>query len=119
MQKVIIAGGREFNDYKKLSVFLTMLVNNKRISYPFTVVSGMARGADALGLTIAKCMKTEPVKMAADWNKHGKSAGYKRNSEMSEIGDVLVACWDGKSRGTKHMIDTMRKLNKPTYVLRY
>jgi hypothetical protein len=77
------------------------------------VVSGTARGVDKLGEEWAE-RKGIPVKrFPADWNKHGKSAGYLRNVEMGEYADALLALWDGESRGTKHMIDIMNKLGKP------
>lgn len=41
----------------------------------------------------------------ADWKKYGSSAGYIRNDEMAKYADCLIAFWDGKSKGTKHMID--------------
>ena len=40
----------------------------------------------------------------AEWEKHGKAAGYKRNARMADNADGLLAVWDGESRGTKHMI---------------
>ena len=39
-----------------------------------------------------------------------------RNHEMVEYADALVAVWDGKSRGTQHMILNMQKTGKPVYV---
>ena len=51
-----------------------------------------------------------PIKQfPADWNKYGKSAGYKRNEEMAKYADALIAFWDGKSKGTKHMIDLAKR----------
>ena len=47
--------------------------------------------------------------LGPDWDKYGKSAGYIRNTEMAEAGDILVAFWDGKSKGTEHMINIMKK----------
>ena len=49
----------------------------------------------------------------ADWNKHGKAAGHKRNIEQGIYGDILVAFWDGKSLGTRGMIREMQVNNKP------
>ena len=51
-----------------------------------------------------------------DWDKDGRSAGYKRNAEMAEYADALIAVWDGDSKGTKHMIECMNKLNKKVYI---
>lgn len=47
--------------------------------------------------------------MKADWDIYGKSAGYIRNAEMAKYADACVVFWDGKSRGTKHMIDLAKK----------
>lgn len=55
----------------------------------------------------------------ADWDKHGKSAGYKRNEEMARNADALIAFWDGKSKGTKHMIDIARECNLPARIVKY
>ena len=47
----------------------------------------------------------------ADWDQFGKSAGYKRNIQMAEHADALIAIWDGKSKGTMHMITEACKRN--------
>ena len=54
-------------------------------------------------------IKTDNIVMNADREKHGKSAGYKRNQEMANVSTHLIAFWDGKSRGTKHMIDIAKR----------
>ena len=55
----------------------------------------------------------------ADWDKYGKAAGYKRNGEMARNADALIAFWDGKSRGTKHMIDLAKKYDLQARVVMY
>lgn len=75
---------------------------------PTTVISGGALGADKLGENWAKTNSIPCEIYPADWDKHGKSAGYKRNQEMAEKAEALIAIWDGESRGTKHMIDIAR-----------
>lgn len=52
----------------------------------------------------------------AEWHVHGKSAGFKRNTDMAEMADNCLAIWDGKSRGTKHMIDECLRLGRSTHV---
>lgn len=78
------------------------------------VISGEARGADAAGGMWA-CVNNIPVEgYPADWDKHGRKAGPIRNQQMADAADALIALWDGKSRGTRDMINRMR--NKPTFV---
>lgn len=72
------------------------------------VVCGMARGADMLGLRWANRMQIPVVRFPANWDLYGKSAGYRRNVQMAENADALIALWDGKSRGTGHMVDIAR-----------
>lgn len=109
--KVIIAGGREFTDYEMLKRECNNIFKELNISNPI-IVSGLARGADSLGLQFAKENEYEYKCFPADWDSYGKSAGYKRNQQMGEYSDILIAFWDNKSRGTKHMIDVMKKLEK-------
>jgi hypothetical protein len=104
--KVIIAGGRTFNDYDLLcqNCDKTLSLQNE-----IEIVSGTANGADKLGEKYAN-EKGYPIKQfPADWDKYGKSAGYKRNEEMAKYADALIAFWDGKSKGTKHMIDLAKR----------
>ena len=120
MIKVIIAGTRDFNDYaflkKNLDYFLQGInPNNEEIE----IVSGNARGADKLGERYAK-EHNLPVKLfPANWDKYGKRAGYLRNQEMANYSDMLIAFWDEKSKGTKHMIDIAKKQDLTVIVVGY
>lgn len=50
----------------------------------------------------------------ADWERHGKRAGYLRNREMAELGaDLVLAFWDGQSKGTMHMVDLAEEYGIP------
>ena len=82
------------------------------------IVSGTARGADRLGEQYANANSLPLKKMPAEWDKYGKSAGYKRNEQMAEYSDCLIAFWDGQSRGTKHMIDIARRLDLEVIVIK-
>ena len=72
-----------------------------------------------MGYEWARSKGVHIISMPADWNTHGKSAGYKRNEQMAELGDYLIAFWDGVSRGTKHMIDIAVRKNIVTTVIYY
>lgn len=75
-------------------------------------VTGGCRGADSAAYDMMEGLV--PIKVfPADWKTHGKAAGPMRNREMARYADVLIAIWDGKSRGTKNMIETFAKTGKP------
>ena len=106
--KVIIAGGRNFNDYKKLCQFCDKVLSNQT---EIEIVSGTANGADKLGEKYANDKKYPIKQFPANWNKYGKSAGYKRNMQMAKYADALIAFWDGTSKGTMHMINLAKQFN--------
>lgn len=106
--KIIIAGGRDFNDYATLCAFCDLALRNQ---IEIEVVSGTASGADKLGERYALERRYDITRFPADWEKYGKAAGYKRNAEMANYADGLIAFWDEKSKGTKHMIDLAKKAN--------
>jgi hypothetical protein len=111
--KVIIAGGRNITDY---SLVLSAI---RESGFTITeVVSGMAPGVDTLAVQYAKENDLPLQQFWAEWGFYGKSAGPIRNRNMAKYGEALIAIWDGKSRGTKNMIEEATKRNLPVYVLR-
>ena len=78
---------------------------------PFTLISGGARGADRLAERFADEHNLKKIIHKPDWNKCGRAAGFMRNAKIIADSDVLVAFWDGKSRGTKDSIEKARKKN--------
>lgn len=127
--RVIIAGSREFNDFPKLmnsSMEILTEISKKRDDLDrIRIISGTARGADKLGEQYAKIAHYELSKFPADWDKLGKRAGYVRNAEMAKFAveddsyGVLIAFWDGQSRGTKHMIDLAKRYGLEIHVVNY
>ena len=106
--KIIIAGCRNFNDYKMLSEVCDNLLSKQK---EIEIVSGMANGADKLGVKYAENNNIKIKMFPANWDRYGKSAGYKRNNEMAEYADGLIAFWDRKSKGTEHMINLAKRSN--------
>jgi hypothetical protein len=117
--KVIVAGGRDFSDYRLMHETLDRLLKSKSKTHKVAIISGTARGADTEGEEYAHDVGIDCIQMPADWNTHGKSAGYKRNHAMAEIADAAVVFWDGKSRGSKHMIDIAKAKGLPLRVVYY
>jgi len=119
---VIIAGGRDFNDYELLKRKLNHLLGRwLHLPVQIDVVSGCAWGADRLGERWAKEVGAYVVPFPADWEKYGKAAGPIRNEEMAKYaaGEYCVCFWDGKSKGTKDMISLCQKYDINLRVVRY
>ena len=117
MFRVIIAGSRTFDNYDLLQHKMDYFLSE--ITEPVQVVCGLARGADALGLQYARNRGFEIRYYPAEWERYGKSAGYRRNAQMAENADALVAFWDGESRGTMNMITQARTHNLKVRIVRY
>lgn len=111
---VIIAGSRKFNNYELLTEVCDHILENKvRDGYKITIISGHADGADSLGEKYASQRGYDLKIFPAEWEKYGKSAGFKRNEKMAKIGNALIAFFaDGaESRGTKNMVKIAREKN--------
>lgn len=117
--KVIIAGSRGFSNYKLLKDECDKFLRDKRKEYNIIIISGGARGADFYGEKYAKDEGFSLEVFPANWNKFGKSAGFRRNEQMAEVADALIAFWDGKSHGTKHMIEIMENKKLLVKVVNY
>jgi len=113
--KIIIAGGRDFTDYDKLSSYCDHLLQNQ---IDVEIVSGVARGADMLGERYARERRYKIKQFPANWDI-GKAAGFIRNEEMARYADALIAFWDGKSKGTGHMINLAKKYNLNVRIYNY
>lgn len=119
MKKIvaIVAGSRDFMDYNMAKSNLLKLL--KPEENDVTIISGCAKGADYLGMLFAEEYHCKLIQQPARWDKHGKAAGPIRNKQMLDIAlglmnesgaePMLIAFWDGKSRGTKNMIDIAQK----------
>jgi hypothetical protein len=115
--KLIVAGGRDFLDYDKCKAVLDHFLQNT--SEEIIVLCDKARGADTLGEWYAQQYLDGVEYYPADWERHGKPAGYIRNREMAKNATHLVAFWDGRSKGTEHMIDLAKEYNLNIRVIKY
>ena len=86
-------------------------------SIPRTVISGGAKGADSLGEQFAKEFGYGRTIFLPQWDKYGKSAGFRRNQQIVDACDMVLAFWDGKSRGTADTILKARIAKKPTFII--
>lgn len=119
--KVIIAGSRNITNIALVELACFKAIQKwrkKGISdYITEVVCGEAKGVDTLGKELAKKANIPIKSFPADWNLHGKKAGYLRNLEMANYADALIAIWDGKSPGTRMMINLAKQKKLKIFIL--
>ena len=118
---VLIVGSRNFDNYNLLKAKCNELLKNHK---EITVVSGGARGADALAKKYAEDKGYGYIEFPANWDKYGKSAGYIRNEQMHKFISEkekrgVIAFWDGASKGTAHNFDLAKKYRNEIKVIRY
>ena len=108
--KVAVIGSREFDDYDRLKEALD------RINMTH-LVSGGADGGDTLGERYADENGIPKTIHLPDWKRYNKAAGFIRNQLIIDDAELIVACWDGKSGGTKDSLDKAQAQKKDTYIL--
>lgn len=110
MNKVIIAGSRSLNNYSLVVEAI------KESGFEIDeVVSGQAVGIDTCGALWAVNNNISLKSFYPDWKGLGKSAGYVRNKEMAKYGTHLILIWDGKSKGSGHMLNLAKEYKLKIY----
>jgi hypothetical protein len=115
--KIIVAGGRDFDDYGRMSKVLN--TNLEGIKELILVRGDCPTGADALVKVYAEECGIDLATFEADWDQYGDAAGPIRNSKMAQYGHALIAFWDMNSPGTDSMIKQARKVGIPIMIIVY
>jgi hypothetical protein len=108
--KVAVIGSRGFNNYELVKKTLT----NIEITL---LVSGGADGADSLGERYAIENNIETKIFLPDWEKYKRAAGMIRNTDIVNESELVVAFWDGTSKGTLDSINKAKKTNKKIIII--
>jgi hypothetical protein len=103
MRNVAIVGSREWKDIVAIHKFIDILCPEIHC-----IVSGAGRGVDREAELYARSKGFETLIFPAEWDRYGRSAGFRRNVTIVENSDVVYAFWDEVSRGTKHTMDTAK-----------
>ena len=82
------------------------------------IVSGGARGIDTCARDYALANGLKLTEVLPEYDKYGRGAPFKRNLQIIEYADEVLAFWDGQSRGTKYVIEQCRKKNKKVTVMK-
>ena len=104
--RIAIVGSREFPEMDMVREFVAALPSDA------VVISGGARGVDSVAEEAAGTRGLETVIFPAEWDRHGKKAGFLRNKDIVAAADKVVAFWDGKSKGTAHTIRLAQEAGK-------
>jgi predicted Rossmann fold nucleotide-binding protein DprA/Smf involved in DNA uptake len=102
-ERVAIVGSRDFPNLESVGQYVSDLPRDS------VIVSGGARGVDRAAEAVARAKGMATLIFPADWNRHGKAAGYMRNRLIVANADRLVAFQHNNSRGTQHSIDLARE----------
>lgn len=113
IKKIVIAGCRNFSNYKIAKEYIDFCIRDIKEKYELVFISGGCKGADSLGERYAHENGYTLEIYPANWEKYGRSAGPKRNKLMAENCDYVICFWDEKSPGTKSMLKYAKELNKP------
>ena len=111
--KLGIIGSRTFDNYIVLEEFIKNTLQVDKIEL---IVSGDAQGADKMGAFFAERNNIKTLIFPPDWDKHGKAAGFIRNKDIVNNSDIILAFWDGKSKGTRHSIGLAHKMKKTVII---
>ena len=121
MMRIVIAGSREFDDYELLKGTLNHILDEQTASVE--LVAGHAKGADLLAEKYARENGLPIHIIKPDWKTYGRAAGPIRNRQMldyaKEESPLVVAFWDGKSKGTRNTIETARSLGIAVEIVRF
>lgn len=112
-----IVGGRKYSDQEQFDK--TMAEFTAEHGAPEAIVSGGANGADKMAREYANKHGIRLIEHIPEWEKFGRSAGFKRNKLIIDDCDRVIAFWDGESKGTKSSIDLAKKSNKIAKIVLY
>lgn len=111
--RLAIIGSRTFDDLVCAKKVYEKLLGGFRVDQ---IISGGAKGADLISKQIAEFYNVDYLEFPAEWDKHGKSAGFRRNQQIIDACQVVLAFHDGKSKGTEHSINLAREAKKHTLI---
>ena len=113
--KMAIVGSRNTGT---VDFSLVMDELRQRVKNPITeIISGGAKGYDTMAAAWAILRGISVTELRPDYQKYGRAATFIRNRAIVDSADIVVAFWDGKSRGTKYTIDYAEKKNKEIIIV--
>lgn len=112
--RIAIIGSRETGNIN----FEELLKKHWFVFTNDTIISGGARGIDSLAAMYARKHGMKLLEFRPDYATFGRGATFVRNRLVVDMADVVIAFWNGTSRGTKYTIDYAKKKNVPLIIIR-
>jgi hypothetical protein len=113
--KLAVVGSRNIVDEKLIFDSINSIISE--VDDEIIIISGGARGVDSIAAKWAKNNNIKLIEIKADWNRLGKAAGMIRNKDIIKNCDIVLAIWDGVSKGTAHSIQLGKSLNKNVIIV--
>jgi hypothetical protein len=108
LKKVLITGSKSIEDYALLAAAM------QNCNFPITeVVCGNAKGIETLGYRWAQCFAKPVKQIPAEWDHRGNGVGIHK---LIQYCDAAVIIWDGRSKGTRRVLDHIIQSQKPYYL---
>lgn len=80
------------------------------------IISGGARGIDACAREYALRHGLKLTEYLPEYSRYGRGAPLKRNITIIENAELVLAFWDGSSKGTQYVIENCKKRNIPVEI---
>lgn len=112
--KIAIIGSREAGNIN----LEQELINRLGIFTNDTIISGGARGIDTLAAQVARKHGIRLLEFRPDYATYGRGATFVRNRQIVDEADVVIAFWNGTSRGTKYTIEYAKKKYVPVVIIK-
>ena len=109
-KRVVIGGCRDYADYAFFKLRIDEILQNEKAE--IIIISGHCSGVDLMGERYAAENGFKVEIFLPEWKKYGRAAGPIRNEKMVEHADLVIAFWNGKSKGTKSLINYAKSSNK-------
>lgn len=114
--RVGVVGSRQLNVKDIIYATLDLVFKDINPS-ECIIVTGGCKGPDSIALEYASDKQMKTVLHLPDWSRYGRAAGPIRNELIVQGSDLIVAFWDGKSKGTLSSINIAKRLDKPVIII--
>ena len=112
-RRILVVGSRTYNNKRNIAKTIDGYISDIKGRKNILIISGGAKGVDSIAVEHSKSKEIETKTFEANWTLYDKKAGFIRNTIMGDTCTEAIVFWDGKSKGTKNMINILERMGKP------